>query len=85
VAGAVVGEGLAFRRFELAAVLGQLGGRDTTLLAEAGQFGAEPAGAHGLRLVGIAEAPQAGSGGDGHGGEDDLGVGGSDLGDLIEL
>ena len=53
-------------------------------VAEAGEFGAEAAGPDRLGLVGIPEAPQPGAGGGGHGGEDDLGVGGGDLGHLVE-
>src|SRR5207245_4034884 len=83
-AGAVAGQGLAFGRFELAAVLGQFGGGDPAGGAESGEFGAEAAGPDGLGLVGVAEAPQGGAGGGGDGGEDDLGVAGGDLGHLVE-
>ena len=79
-----MGQGLAFGRFELAAVLGQRRGGDGAVLAEAGEFGAEAAGPDGLGLVGVAQAPQHGAGGGGDGGEDDLGVGGGDLGHLVE-
>ena len=82
--GPVVGQGLAFGGFELAAVLGQGRCRDPAVLAEADEFGAEAAGPDGLGLVGVSQAPQDCAGGGGHGGEDDLGVGGGDLGHLVE-
>jgi len=83
-AGPVEGEGVAFGRFELAAVLGQLRSGDLPAGAEVGEFGAEPPGPDRLGLVGITEAPQGCVGGGGHGGEHDLGVGGGDLGHLVE-
>jgi hypothetical protein len=82
--GPVEGEGVAFGRVELTAVLGQLRRGDLIVRAEAGEFGAETTGPHRLGLVGITQAPQACVRCGGHGGEHDLGVGGGDLGHLIE-
>src|SRR5207302_1191742 len=84
VAGPVVGQRLALGGFELAAVLGELRSGDPAFVAEAGEFGAKTAGPHCLGLVGITKAPEPGAGGGGHCGVDDLGVGGGDLGDLVE-
>ncbi len=82
--GPVAGQSLAFGGFELAAVLGQRRCGDRAVLAEAHEFGAEAAGPDGLGLVGVAQAPQDRAGRGGDGGEDDLGVGGGDLGHLVE-
>jgi hypothetical protein len=83
-AGPVDGEGVAFGGVELAAVLGQVRGGDVPVGAEAGEFGAEPAGSYRLGLVRVTQAPQGCFWCDGHGGEHDLGVGGGDLGHLVE-
>ena len=84
VAGPVAGECSLLRRVFLAAVDGQGRGGDPARVPEPGDFDAEPAGPDGLGLVGVTEAPQPGAGGVGHGGEDDLGVGGGDLRHLVE-
>ena len=85
VAGAVAGEGLAFGRVELAAVLGQLGRRGSGRWRRGGRVRRRgrrpgPPGPGGGRRG----TTDGGAGGGGDGGEDDLGVAGGDLGHLVE-
>lgn len=83
--GPVEGEGVAFGRVELAAVLGQLRCGDLPVGAEAGEFGApSPPARTNCAWWGSPRHHGDAWGCGGDGGEHDLGVGSCDLGHLVE-